>query len=140
MSIYNHGGRGGEPENLVAVCRALDLPNVGIVYNQHHGHDHLPPFEEALAAMLPHLHCLNVNGMTAGGDKAGRKILVVGQGDLDVALAKTIYTSGYRGPIGILNHTGHDAEARLLDNLEGLEWVAGELTGKPVPKPTPRTP
>ena len=139
VSIYNHGGWGGEPENMVAVCEELKLSNVGIVYNQHHGHDHLPRFAEALATMLPHLHFLNLNGMTAEGDKKGKKILVIGQGDLDVDLAKTICESGYKGPIGILNHTGHDAEARLLDNLEGLEWVVGELAGTPIPKPTPRT-
>lgn len=140
VSIYNHGGWGGEPENMVAVCEAVDLPNVGIVYNQHHGHDHLPRFKEALAQMLPHLHFLNLNGMTAEGDKKGQKIMVLGQGDLDLELARTICESGYAGPVGILNHTGHDAEARLLDNLEGLDWITGELTGKPLPKPTPRTP
>jgi len=139
VSIYNHGGWGGEPENMVAVCKELNLPNVGIVYNQHHGHDHLPRFKQALDAMLPHLHFLNINGMTAEGDKHGKKILVIGQGDLDVELAKTIVTSGYKGPIGILNHTSHDAEARLLDNLEGLDWVVGELCGMPIAKPTPRT-
>jgi azurin len=139
VSIYNHGGWGGEPENMVAVCEELKMPNVGIVYNQHHGHDHLPRFTEALAKMLPHLHFLNLNGMTADGDKKGQKILVIGQGDLDVGLARTICESGYTGPIGILNHTDHDAEARLLDNLEGLDWVVGELTGKPIAKPTPRT-
>jgi sugar phosphate isomerase/epimerase len=139
VSIYNHGGWGGEPENMVAVCKELNLPNVGIVYNQHHGHDHLPRFKQALEAMLPHLHFLNINGMTAAGDKHGKKILVIGQGDLDVELAKTIVASGYKGPIGILNHTSHDAEARLLDNLEGLDWVMSELCGMPIAKPTPRT-
>jgi len=139
LSIYNHGGWGGEPENMVAVCEAVNLPNVGIVYNQHHGHDHLPRFKEALERMLPHLHFLNLNGMTAEGDKKGMKIMVLGQGDLDVDLARIICESGYTGPIGILNHTGHDAEARLLDNLEGLDWVVGQLTGDAVAKPTPRT-
>jgi sugar phosphate isomerase/epimerase len=139
VAIYNHGGWGGEPENMVAVCEAVNLPNVGIVYNQHHGHDHVPRFKEVLAKMLPHLHFLNLNGMTAGGDKKGQKILVLGQGDLDVELARLICESGYTGPIGILNHTGHDAEARLLDNVEGLDWIVGELTGSAVPKPTPRT-
>jgi hypothetical protein len=140
VAVYNHGGWGGEPENMAAVCRAVDRPDVGIVYNQHHGHSHLPRFREALAEMLPHLRFLNLNGMTAEGDKQGKKILVLGQGDLDVALARTICESGYTGPIGILNHTGHDAEARLRDNLDGLDWITGELTGKPIPKPTPRTP
>ena len=50
-----------------------------------------------------------------------------------------ICESGYTGPIGILNHTDHDAEARLRDNLEGLDWIVGELTGTPLAKPTPRT-
>jgi len=137
VAIYNHGGWGGEPENMVAVCEAVNLPNVGIVYNQHHGHDHLQRFKEALAKMLPHLKFLNLNGMTPPGK--GQKIMVLGQGELDVELARTICESGYQGPIGILSHTGHDAEARLLDNLEGLDWIAGELTGKPIPKPVPRT-
>lgn len=139
VSIYNHGGWGGEPETMVAVCRALDMPHVGIAYNQHHGHDHLPRFREALALMLPHLHCINLNGMIVDGEARGRKIMVLGQGDLDVELARTICESGYDGPIGILNHTAHDAEARLRDNLEGLEWIVGELTGRRIPKPTPRT-
>jgi sugar phosphate isomerase/epimerase len=139
VAIYNHGGWGGEPENMVAVCEAVNLPNVGIVYNQHHGHDHLPRFREALVKMLPHLRFLNLNGMTAEGDTQGKKIMVLGQGDLDVELARTICESGYTGPIGILNHTEHDAEARLLDNLDGLDWITGELTGKPIPRPTPRT-
>ena len=140
LGIYNHGGWGGEPANMVAVCQAVGLPNVGIVYNQHHGHDHLPYFAEALQQMLPYLQTLNLNGMTAGGDKRGQKILVLGQGELDVTLARTICASGYTGPIGILNHTGHDAEARLRDNLEGLAWITGQLTGQPIPKPMPRTP
>jgi sugar phosphate isomerase/epimerase len=139
VAIYNHGGWGGEPENMVAVCEAVKLPNVGIVYNQHHGHAHLPRFKEALVRMLPHLKFLNLNGMTADGDKTGKKIMVLGQGDLDLDLARIICASGYAGPIGILNHTDHDAEARLRDNLEGLDWIVGELTGTPLAKPTPRT-
>ncbi|MFM8986089.1 MAG: DUF6797 domain-containing protein, partial [Planctomycetia bacterium] len=139
VAIYNHGGWGGEPENMAAVCAALDVPHVGIVYNLHHGHDHLPRFAQALAKMLPHLRCLNLNGMTADGEKKGKKILVLGQGDLDVDLARTICTSGYTGPIGIIGHTADDAEARLQDNLDGLDWIVGELTGKPIPKPVPRT-
>jgi len=140
VAVYNHGGWGGEPENMAAVCRAVDRPDVGIVYNQHHGHAHLPRFKGALAQMLPYLRFLNLNGMTAEGDKKGKKILVLGQGDLDVSLARIICESGYTGPIGILNHTGHDADARLRDNLDGLDWIVGELTGRPIPKPTPRTP
>ncbi len=90
--------------------------------------------------MLPHLLALNLNGMSAGGDKAGNKILPLGQGDLDVKLLKTIADSGYQGPIGVLGHTNDDAEERLKDNLDGLDWLIPQISGKPAgPKPKPRT-
>ncbi|HVK18003.1 MAG TPA: TIM barrel protein [Fimbriiglobus sp.] len=140
VGLYNHGGWGGEPENLVALVGAINLPNVGIVYNLHHGHDHLDRFADHLQAMSPHLLCLNLNGMVKGGDKAGKKILPLGQGDQDLGLMKAIRASGYRGPIGIIGHTQDDAEERLRDNLDGLDWLLPQLDGKPPgSKPTPRT-
>jgi hypothetical protein len=144
LGFYNHGGWGGEPENMVAATKLLrehhGAAHVGIVYNLHHGHDHLDRLPTALAAMKPYLLCLNLNGMTKDGDKHGMKILPLGQGDLDLQLLKTIRDSGYRGPIGILNHTGEDAETRLKDNLDGLNWLVAQLDGKPAgPKPQPRS-
>jgi putative heme-binding domain-containing protein len=140
VALYNHGGWFGEPENQLAIIEELKLPNVGIVYNQHHGHEHLDRFPELLKKMLPHLLALNLNGMTADGDKQGKKILPLGQGDLDLQLLKTIRASGYHGPIGILGHTQDDAEERLRDNLDGLDWLLPQLDGKPAgPKPQPRT-
>src|SRR5207245_2407886 len=45
------------------------------------------------------------------------------------------------GPIGILGHTMDDAEDRLRDNLDGLDWLLPQLAGKPAgPRPKPRTP
>jgi sugar phosphate isomerase/epimerase len=140
VGLYNHGGWGGEPENQVAVIEAAKLPNVGIVYNLHHGHDHLDRFPQLLEAMVQHLLCLNLNGMVKRGDQIGKKILPLGQGDLDLGLLRTIAQSGYRGPVGILGHTQDDAEQRLQDNLDGLAWLTPQLAGeKPGPKPTPRT-
>ena len=130
VGLYNHGGWFGEPENQLAVIEKLAMPNVGIVYNQHHGHDHLDRFDAMLGRMKPHLLCLNLNGMTAGGDKAGKKILVIGEGDLDRKLLKTIRDSGYRGPIGVLNHTDLDAEQRLKENIAGLERLVPRLGEK----------
>jgi sugar phosphate isomerase/epimerase len=140
VALYNHGGWFGEPENQLAVIDRLKLPNVGIVYNLHHGHDHLDRFPKLLAAMKPHLLCLNLNGMVKGGDRAGKKILPLGQGDLDVELLKAIRDSGYSGPVGIIGHTEDDAEERLRDNLDGLAWLKVKLDGKdPGPKPKCRT-
>jgi hypothetical protein len=140
VCLYNHGGWAGEPENLAAVARAADRPTVRIVYNLHHGHDHLDRLPDALKAMLPYLAAVNLNGMVQDGEKAGRKIVVLGRGDDDLRLLKTIRDSGYTGPIGVLGHTQDDAEERLKDNLDGLDWLVPQLAGKPAgPKPTPRT-
>lgn len=143
VGLYNHGGWFGEPENQLAileVLRAAGVTNVGLVYNQHHGHEHLDRFADLLAKMKPHLLALNLNGTVRDGDKLGRKILPLGQGDLDLQLLRLIRDSGWRGPVGILNHTDEDAEARLLDNLEGLDWLVAQLEGRPPgPKPKPRS-
>ena len=133
LGLYNHGGWGGEPENLVAVCTALHaagFPHVGIVYNLHHGHGHVADFAACLAALKPHLLCLNLNGM----GKAA-KILPLGAGEHDLELLRTIRDSGYAGRIGIIGHTDDDVAERLRDNLDGLDWLVAQLDGAP---PGPR--
>lgn len=145
FGLYNHGGWGGEPENLAAVCVYLRqhhaAHHVGIVYNLHHGHAHVDRFPEALALMKPYLLCLNLNGMTRDGDKRGMKIQPLGQGELDLMLLRAIADSGYRGPIGIIGHTDDDVELRLRDNLDGLDWLVAQLAGNPAgPKPQLRVP
>lgn len=87
--------------------------------------------------MLPYLLALSLNGMSS--DK-GKEILPIGQGELDLRVLRKIRDSGWQGPIGILSHTNEDAEARLSDNLEGLDWVAAQLDGGSAPKkPEPRS-
>lgn len=141
LGLYNHGGWGGEPANLVAVCEYLrehhDADHVGIVYNFHHGHGHIDDIAEVLALMKPYLLCLNLNGMNAG---AKPKILQLGQGEFDLPMLRAVRDSGYTGPIGIIGHTQDDVEARLRDNLDGLDWLLPQLDGQPAGrKPRPRT-
>ena len=143
VGIYNHGGWGGEPENMIAIAEALKaqgIQNIGIVYNLHHGHSHLDRLPKAIELMKPHLLCLNLNGMDIDGEAKGRKILPLGVGTQDVKVLRQIRASGYSGPIGILNHTNEDAEGRLLDNLDGLQWLVPQLDdAKPGEKPKYRT-
>jgi len=143
VALYNHGSWFGEPENQIQILERLrrdGITNAGIVYNLHHGHTHLDRFADLLQQMKPHLLAINLNGMTRNGESTGKKILPLGEGDLDLKLLKIIQGSGWRGPIGILNHTDEDAEARLQDNLDGLEWLRPQLEGGEAgPKPKPRT-
>jgi sugar phosphate isomerase/epimerase len=140
VGLYNHGGWFGEPENQLEILKVLDMPNVGLVYNQHHGHEHIDRFAELLQKMKPHLLCLNLNGTVYEGEKKGKKILPIGAGELDLPLLQVIARSGYAGPIGILNHTDLDAEARLQDNLDGLAWLVKRLDGSDAgPRPKYRT-
>jgi hypothetical protein len=139
VGIYNHGGWGGEPENMVAVCEFLKknhgVSNVGIIYNLHHGHTHLSRLPAALEAMKPWLLCLNLNGMKKPGDPTWTKILPIGAGTEDRSVLQIVRDSGYTGTIGIINHTGEDAELRLLDNLDGLAWINRTLQGQPAGSP-----
>ncbi len=128
LGLYNHGGWGGEPANLVAVCkrmRKMGHEHVGIVYNWHHGHGHIADWAEALAMMKPYLHCLNLNGMNDGAEP---KILTLAQGKHETAMLQAVRESGYDGPIGILDHQSHlDTKKVLQDNLDGLERLKSQL-------------
>jgi hypothetical protein len=144
LGLYAHGGWSGYPDNMIAVAKCLrkehGASHVGIVYNFHWAHNVLDRFPSVMEALKPYLICLNINGMTKNGPAVGKMILPLGQGDLDLTLLKQIRGSGYAGPIGILNHSNEDAELRLQDNLDGLNWLALQLDGKPVgPKPKPRS-
>jgi sugar phosphate isomerase/epimerase len=121
LALYNHGGWFGVPENMVRLVKAIDRPNVGIVYNLHHAHDQIDRLPEVLKLLKPHLLALNVNGMEKNGDQIGKKILIIGEGDRDAQVFRQIMESGYSGPIGILNHTQEDAQERLDKNINGLQ-------------------
>lgn len=145
LALYNHGGWNGEPENMTAIVQHLRAQHaaehVGIVYNQHHGHAHVADFAAKLKVMQPYLFALNLNGMIRDGEAKGLKIVPLAQGELDAGLLRIIIASGWRGPVGILNHTDEDAEARLRDNLEGLDWLRKELEkpGSAGARPVPRS-
>lgn len=135
VGLYNHGGWFGEPDNQLAILEQLasqGVRNVGIVYNFHHGHDHLESFAYFWPRIQPHVLAVNLNGMRAGADKVGAKILYVGEGDRELELMRIIHRSGWRGRIGILNHRMDvDAEEALRRNLAGLQQLAPEIRRAP---------
>ncbi len=127
LGLYNHGGWGGEPTNLVAICEELhqrhDAAHVGIVYNFHHGHAHMEDFKTSLEQMQPFLLCININGMADAAivETGHDKILPLGSGTHERAMLQLLVSSPYDGPIGILDHRSEvDAEESLRANLDGL--------------------
>ncbi len=139
LGLYNHGGWGGEPENLVAVCQALrkqGFDHVGIVYNFHHGHGRIHDFESVLKQIQPWLLCLNLNGMVDlqdpryQSDPGKYKILPIGDGEFEQKMIRVIIRSGYEGPIGILGHVAdRDVAEVIRENIEGLERILDEFGG-----------
>lgn len=134
LGLYNHGGWQGEPENLVAICKKLRADDrashVGIIYNFHHGHDHVERFPQALALMKPYLFCLNINGMadpvTVEGNR--NKILPLGDGIHEREMLQEVIQQGYEGPIGILDHRNDtDSKEALSANLQGLDQIVAGL-------------
>lgn len=138
LGLYNHGRWGGEPDSMVAVCQYLrqhhDADHVGIVYNFHHGHEHIDGFEAHFRTMLPYLLCVNLNGMAdAAVVRGGRdKILTIGSGQHELAMLRIVTDSGYQGPVGILDHrSDRDSEDVLRENLAGLQAVRTQLSETP---------
>ena len=96
---------------------------MGIVYNFHHGHEHMKSFEAHLHQMKDFLHCLNINGMDDADvvSSGQNKILPIGDGKHERRMMKLVRDSGYQGRIGILDHRNElDAEESLKSNLNGL--------------------
>ena len=128
LGLYNHGGWGGKPQNMVAVCEWLrenaDADHVGIVYNFHHGHEQIDEWDRVFRLMKPYLLCLNLNGMS----KDGPKILPIGEGEHEKEMIRTVVKSDYTGPIGILDHRPQmDAEKSLRQNLSGLRGILRDI-------------
>jgi sugar phosphate isomerase/epimerase len=124
VGLYNHGGWGGVPHNLVEILKRVKSKNVSIVYNFSHGHQDLEKMPGAFDEMLPYLSSINLNGM----NKDGQRILPLGQGKEDVKILRMIKESGYNRCIGIIGEVPiEDVEIVLKRNLEGLKKLLVEI-------------
>lgn len=139
LGLYNHGGWGGEPKNMVAVCKrlhSLGQGHVGLIYNFHHGHGQIDDWADSMVRMQPYLFCVNLNGMNRNEQP---KILGIGKGTFELEMIRVLVASGYDGPIGILDHRNQlDTRESLLENMQGLDWIRKEIdqagSGGPKPK------
>jgi sugar phosphate isomerase/epimerase len=119
VALYNHGDWFGEPENEVRIIQALPGKDVGIVYNFHHGHEHIARFDSVVKQVRPYLWCVNLNGMR----REGPKILPFGTGTDERRMLQTVLDSGFTGPFGVLGHVDADVEEILRGNLRGLGFT-----------------
>ncbi len=119
VALYNHGDWFGEPENQVRIIQALPGREIGIVYNFHHGHEHIARFDSVVKAVRPYLWCVNLDGMRPEGPQ----ILPFGSGTHERKMLQTILDSGFRGPFGVLGHVDADVEEILRGNLRGLGFA-----------------
>jgi sugar phosphate isomerase/epimerase len=116
VALYNHGDWFGEPENEIRILKALPGREIGLVYNFHHGHEHIGRFDALVKAMRPHLWVVNLNGMRPEGPK----ILPFGTGTHERKMLQLVLDSGFTGPFGVLGHVDADVEEVLRGNLRGL--------------------
>jgi sugar phosphate isomerase/epimerase len=117
VALYNHGGWFGEPENEVRIIQALPGREIGIVYNFHHGHEHIARFESVVKTIRPYLWEVNLDGMRPEGPM----ILPFGAGTEERRMLQVVLDSGFTGPFGVLGHVDDaDVEEVLKGNLRGL--------------------
>lgn len=124
VGLYNHAGWYGEPENELAILRAVKETNVGMVYNFNHAQDQIQRFPAFFPEILPHLMAVNLGGLRQGDPRN----FPLGRGGSAQKMISIVWKSGYHGPIGIINETtAPDAEVGLKMNLEGLEHILANI-------------
>ena len=125
VSLYNYDGWFSRSASLRKIVAAANRPNIGIVYNLHHAHDHIAEFPSHVAALLPWLHAVNLGGVTP----ADPRPIAFGEGELEFGMLTTLLEAGYGGPLGL---TSYDAKADALDSLStglsGLERFKQSLS------------
>jgi sugar phosphate isomerase/epimerase len=141
VDLYNHNGWSGMMTNQVAILERLEergVTDVGIVYNFFHArdelHDDTTNFPPLWRKIRPYVVAVNISGTYTEGTH-----IYPSQGDRELEMMRTIEESGWTGPIGLCADKGGDAEADLVNNIIGLDWLAAELrqTGSGGPPPFP---
>lgn len=141
LVLANHGGWAGEPRTMVDVVTALGargLRNVGVALQLQHGHHLVPELDRHLAALGDNVIAIVLSGVDAGAQLSGRLILPFGAGSRDRWTLHALLDSAWQGRVLVHAMGDDDAEARLLDSLEGLEWMLGRMAGGRDPRPVPR--
>ena len=130
LVIYGHGSNRWftQCENQIAIVKRLKttMPDaqLGIVYNFHQSHAQMDRLKSVFPQLKPHLVALNLNGMHSDGPR----IATIGRGDREKEMIKIVFKSGWRGPVGIIDHQrAADAKTSLQKNLDGLQSILKEV-------------
>lgn len=141
VELYNHNGWFGLEANQLAIIARLaqlGISDVGMVYNFSHArdalHDDTKDFPRIWSAIKDHVVAVNITGIGPHGEE-----VYPSQGDCELDMMRTIQSSGWRGPVGVVAEMGGDARVTLRNYLIGMNWIAAELKqpGSGGPRPFP---
>ncbi len=105
VALYPHTGDWIEKvEDAVRVVQKVDRKNVGVMFNLCHWMkvDKSRDYKRVLAAAMPHLFVVSINGADTDGENWDRLIQPLDRGSFDLyGFLKTLRDLGYAGPIGL---------------------------------------
>ena len=148
VALYNHNGWSGIEDNQVAIIKRLSkigMGNVGMVYAFNHvrdaAHDDTLDFPNVWSRIRRYVVAITITGICMDDGSTAYP----SQGDGELAMLRTIQTSGWRGDVGVFAGEWHgrgDAESTLRNILVGVDWIAAELKhpGSGGPPPFPAIP
>jgi len=136
LLLYPHTGDWIERvEDAVRVAKQVDRPNVGVMFNLCHWLRVSPDrdYRTRLAAAMPHLRAVSINGADERDDRAGkpnweRYIQPLDSGTFDqAAFLKALRELGFSGPVGLQCFgIGGDVREHLARSLAAWKRLEGE--------------
>ncbi len=117
----------GKSKQLPPIIDSLErtgISDIGIVCEFESLQNDVTRFGGVWRDHKPRFVAVILSGLVAKPNKGGNTSVLLGAGDQEMGLMRTILGSGWSGPIGISG--GNEADA-LSKQLRGLDWLAREL-------------
>jgi sugar phosphate isomerase/epimerase len=122
VALYPHTGFWVERvEDAIRVVKQVDRKNVGVTFNLCHWLkvDDEKNAESLIKLAMPNLFVVTINGADSGGKDWKTLIQTLDRGTFDMQrFLKTLYSSGFKGPIGFQGYgIGGDAHDNLMRTM-----------------------
>jgi len=132
VALYPHTGDWIEKvEDAVRVADKVDRKNVGVMFNLCHWMkvDKSRDCKRVLAAAMPRLFVVTINGADTDGENWDRLIQPLDRGSFDIdGFLKTLRDLGYKGPIGLQCYgIPGDARGHLARSIAAWRKLSARL-------------